>query len=106
MVLHQRFRDFIEKIKKIGDIPEDAILVTANVVGLYPSIPRELGLKALEVALEKREPIQISTFRTVKMGKFVLQNTYFEFNGKTKQRISGTAIGTTFAPPYAFIFMD
>ena len=51
--------DFIEKIKRIGNIPEDAILVTADVVGLYPSIPHEFGLKALEKALEKRESIQI-----------------------------------------------
>lgn len=30
--------DFIKKIKNIDSIPEDAILVTADVVGLYPSI--------------------------------------------------------------------
>ena len=86
--------DFIEKIKRIGNIPEDAILVTADVVGLYPSIPHELDLKVLKVALEKRESIQISTSELVKMAKFVLQNNYFEFNGETKQQISGTAIGT------------
>ena len=73
---------------------------------LYPSIPHELGLKALEAALEKRESIQISTSELVKMAKFVLQNNYFEFNGETKKQISGTAIGTKFAPPYACLFMD
>ena len=31
--------DFIRKIKNLTDIPEGAILVTADVVGLYPSIP-------------------------------------------------------------------
>ena len=40
------------------------------------------------------------------MAKFVLKNNYFEFNGKVKQQISGTAIGTKFAPPYACIFMN
>ena len=98
--------DFIEKIRRISNIPDDAILVTADVVGSYPSIPHELGLKALEEALEKRDSIQISTSDLVKMAKFVLQNNYFEFNGETKQQISGTAIGTKFAPPYACIFMD
>ena len=77
--------DFIEKIKSISTIPDDAILVTADVVGLYSSIPHELGLEALDVDLEKREPIQISTSDLAKMAKFVLQNTYFEFNGETKQ---------------------
>ena len=30
---------FLEKIKNISTLPENAILVTADVVGLYPSIP-------------------------------------------------------------------
>ena len=100
--------DFIEKIKRISNIPDDAILVMADVVGLYPSILHELGLKALEALEEapgKRDPIQISTFDLDKMAKLVLQSNYFEINGETKQKISGTAIGTKFTPPYAFIFM-
>ena len=40
------------------------------------------------------------------MATFVLKNNFFEFNSKTKQQISGTAIGTNFTPPYACIFMD
>ena len=40
------------------------------------------------------------------MAEFVLKNNYFEFNGQVKQRISGTAIDTKFAPAYACIFMD
>ena len=40
------------------------------------------------------------------MADFVLKNNYFEFNSSFKYQISGTAIGTKFAPPYACIFMD
>ena len=40
------------------------------------------------------------------MIEFVLRNNYFEFNGKVKQQISGTAIGTKCAPTYACIYMD
>ena len=47
--------DFLRKIKQIGNLPENSILVTVDVAGLYPSILHELGLKALEEALEKRE---------------------------------------------------
>ena len=39
--------DFINKTKSLQNIAEGAILVTADVVGLYPSIPHEAGLKAL-----------------------------------------------------------
>ena len=63
-------------------------------------------MKALEEVREKREPKQISTDDLIKLAKFVLQNTYFEFNGKVKQQVSGTAIETKFAPPYACIFLD
>ena len=98
--------DFIKKIKNIGAIPKDSILVTADVVGLYPSIPHEAGLKALKKALNNRTNKKVSTDDLIKMAKFVLKNNYFEFNGKVKQQISGTAIGTKFTPPYACIFMD
>ena len=42
--------DFIKKIKNISTIHKDFILFTADVVRLYPSIPHEAGLKALEKA--------------------------------------------------------
>ena len=40
------------------------------------------------------------------MTDFGLKNNYFEFNGKVKQQISETAIGTKCAPTYACIYMD
>ena len=98
--------DFINKIKELQSIPNGAILVTSDVVALYPSIPHEAGLKALKNALDNRENKSISTEDLIKMARFVLQNNYFEFNGIVKQQISGTAIGTKFAPTYACIFMD
>ena len=79
--------DFIKKIKNVGTIPKDSILVTADVVGLYPSIFHEAGLKALEKALNNRTNKKVSTEDLVKMAKFVLKNNYFEFNGKVKQQI-------------------
>ena len=98
--------DFINKIKELQSIPNGAILVTSDVVALCPSIPHEAGLKALKNALDNREYKSISTEDLIKMARFVLKNNYFEFNGIVKQQISGTAIGTKFAPTYACIFMD
>ena len=48
---HKKLQHFLEKTKTTGTIPENAILVTADVVGLYPSIPHQAGLKALKEAL-------------------------------------------------------
>ena len=100
------FGDFIKKLQNIDHIPQDAIMVTADVIGLYPSIPHDASLEALKKALDNREDKSISTDDLTKMAVFVLKNNYFEFNGNVKKKISGTAIGTKFAPPYACIFMD
>ena len=39
--------DFLDKLKDLGEIRDGAILVTADVVGLYPSIPHTEGLEVL-----------------------------------------------------------
>ena len=74
-------------------------------VSLYPSIPHQAGL-ALKKVLDERENKFISTDDIVKMAEFVLKNNYFQFNDKVKQQISGSTIGTKFAPTYACVFMD
>ena len=97
---------YINKSLKLGKIPDNSFLVTADVVGLYPSIPHNDRLRALKEALEKREQKKIPTEDIVLMAEFVLKNIFFEFNSGMNQQISGTAIGTKYAPTYACIFMD
>ena len=70
-------------------------------MGLYPSILHETGLKALREVLDKREQHTIPTSELIRMADFVLKNNYFEFIGQIKQKNSGNAIVTKFAPPYA-----
>ena len=98
--------DFLKKIKNLGSLPDNFNLVTADVIGLYPSIPHEAGLQALEEALEKRNHKQIPTDKLLKMAQFVIKNNFSEFNNDVFQKISGTTIGIKLAPPYACIFMD
>ena len=98
--------DFIKKIKHLKNIPDNALLVTVDVVGLYPSISHEAGLRALKEVLDRREEKKVSAKDLVDMAEFVLKNKYFEFNGQVKHQISGTTIGTKLAPTYACIFMD
>ena len=98
--------DFLNKIKNINAIPENAILVNADLVGLHPSISNQAGLEALREELNKRKTHKVPTGKLVKIAEFVLKNNYFQFSDKMYQHISGTAIGTKFAPLYACIFMD
>ena len=62
--------------------------------------------RALREALDKQEVKCIPTEGLFQIAEFVLKNNHFEFNSKIKQQVSGTAIGTKFAPPYACLFMD
>ena len=40
--------NFLAKLMTAGEVPKEAILVTADVVGLYPSIPHNEGLDILK----------------------------------------------------------
>ena len=39
--------DFLEKLRRVGEIPKGSILVPADVVWLYPSITHDGGLEVL-----------------------------------------------------------
>ena len=91
--------DFMNKVKNI-DIRNDALQVTANVVGLYRSIPHEVCFRALRNASENRNFKEIPTENLIKMAEFVLKNNYFEFDNSVFQQISGTAIGTKLKIPF------
>ena len=69
--------DFINKIGQIGDIPENAILVTAGVVGLYPSIPHKAGLQALKNTLEETKQKRIPTEKFNQYGRICAQKQLF-----------------------------
>ena len=75
-------------------------------VGLYPSIPHDGGLEVLRKQYDKFKDKIVPTEDIIKMADFVLKNNIFEFDCKFYQQISGMAIGTKLASPYACIFMD
>ena len=97
--------DFLRKLSGLRNVPENVLLCTVDVVGLYPSIPHKDGLEALRVALEGREDKTISTESLLELAKCVLENNVFEHDGKVFRQKQGTAIGTKMAPNYAIIFM-
>ena len=78
---------FLKKIMDLDGLPEDAILCTVDVVGLYPSIPHEEGLEALREALEHRENNTISTDTLLELARVVLKNNFFDFKGELTRKI-------------------
>ena len=73
---------FLEKLKNLGNIPSNALVVTADVVGLYPSIPHNAGLQALYEKLEEKADKKIPLTDLVEMAEFILKNNFFEFETK------------------------
>ena len=96
---------FLRKIASLPPLPDDIILCTIDVVGLYPNIPHDEGLIALRKSLESREDKTISTDSLMDLAECVLKNNIFEHNLSFFKQLRGTAIGTKMAPPYAIIFM-
>ena len=47
--------DFLKKLNKLRDFPDDCILCTIDVVGLYPNIPHEEELEAIRKVLDNRD---------------------------------------------------
>ena len=97
--------DFLRKLDPLPSLPEDIILCTIDVVGLYPNIPHEDGLVAMRKALDAREDKTVSTDSLIELVECVLKNNKFEHNTSFYKQLRGTAIGTKMAPPYAIIFM-
>ena len=98
-------RDFLQRLNQIGDIPENALLVSFDVVGLYPHKPHDQGVKIMWRFLDKREDQSVSSESLCKLPNIVLKHNYFELGKGFYQQILGTAIGTKFALHYANIFM-
>ena len=95
-------RDFLSRLSYLQNIQENAILVSFDVVELYPNIPYEEGIDIMGTSLHDRSDKSISTESLCRVAKIVLKENYFELGDKI---LLGTAIGTKFVPNYVNIFM-
>ena len=91
--------DLIRKLQNLLKLPDDAILCTTDVVGLYRNIPNGKGLLFLKNALDKRRNKNVSTEFFIELADLVLKKNHFEFIYRFRKQKDGTAIGTKFALP-------
>ena len=91
----QDSNDFKSKFKNI-DISNDALLVNAYVLGLYPSIPHEANLTALREALDKKTHKEIPTENLIKMAEFVLKTTFLSLIQMYINRFQVMLLGQNF----------
>lgn len=55
-------------------------------MGFYSSIPREVGLRTLTEALDKRDGETITTVELLKMPEFEFKNNYSKFGNKANKK--------------------
>ena len=67
-------------------IPDNILLCTVDVVGLYPNIPHEEGLSSLRKRLDNRMEKYISSDTLSDLAEIILKNNIFKFV-KKKQSI-------------------
>ena len=94
--------DFVRKIPK--EVEGNFKLMSCDIVALYPSIPTDLGLQALEYWIDRLRPVINNRFTKqfiLQLAEFVLKNNFFVFDGKMFHQVIGTAMGSIFAPPYS-----
>ena len=96
---------FLRKIKKIGRVPKNSILVTMDVSSLYTNIPHREGLNAAARALEARTNRTVPTRVLIKFLSLVLNLNNFSFNDNNYIQTKGCAMGSKCSGSYADIFM-
>ena len=77
---------FLIKLKSLGKLPQDAILCTIDVFGLYPNIPHSEGLTSLRRFLELRDKKEISSDIVAELAEIVLKTTFFNSMKKLLNR--------------------
>ena len=100
---------FVEMIKDLT-VEDDEILVSYDVVALYPSVPQDEALDIIHQVMREDTNFGEKTSMTVenvmKLFRLCLRKTYFMFNKKLYQQIDGLAIGASSSGPAAEMFME
>ena len=98
--------DFLNKCPR--EVDPDTEIVTFDVTRLYTSIPHEYGLKDLGHFLttfkEEMNPRFNNQF-ILDAADFILKNNSLTFDSMFLLQLTGTAMGTVFAPTYANLTM-
>ena len=95
----------IQKLNEQGPFPEGTLLVSWDVVSMFPNIDNELGLGAVSRALDTREQLLPSIDCILEAVEICLKSNHSVFNEKFYLQVHGTAMGPKNACSYADIAM-
>ena len=95
----------IKELNKQGPFTEGTLLVSWDVVSMFPNIDNELGLGAVKRALETRDHLLPSTSCILEAVEICLKCNHSVFDDKFYLQIHGTAMGPKNACSYADLAM-
>ena len=87
-------------------VPSNAILVTIDVLSLYPSIPQSECLQIIYDEMHTHQHLLFNPNLIVRLLDININYNYFDFAGIIFQQIKGTAMGAAFSPTVANIFLS
>ena len=97
--------DFLNKLSNLGNLPNNAILVTLDVSSLYTNIPHNQGIDACRHFLDTRPNKHIPTETLCDVLRTILAINNFTFDQPHYLQIHGTAMATKMAPSFANLFL-
>ena len=97
--------DFVSKIRG-QKIPKTALLVTADVSSLYTNMHIERTLEVTRNALARHPDPNRPDNHILRLLEITLKNNDFTFDGEYYLQICGTAMGKSYAPGLADLYLE
>ena len=95
--------DFLQKLEKIKNSPNDCLFATLNVKSLYTNTSNNKGIKAARKAYDNHPNKTMATKVIIMFLSLTLTLNNFVFNSKNYLQIKWCAMGTICALAYANI---
>lgn len=97
--------DFVSKIRN-QHIPSDAFLVTGDVCALYTNMHIDRTIETVREALRKHPVDGRPDQHIIRLLEITLRNNDFVFDKEFFLQICGTAMGKTYAPALADLYLE
>ena len=105
----QSTSDFVSKVREVTLLPGEC-LRSYDVTALFTSVPIDPALKIIKDLLEQDETLYnktvLSVQNIIELLGFCLHNTYFSFQNKFYEHVEGVAMGSSFSPMVAHLYME
>ena len=99
------FLDLCENINQSGNLKDNHILVTIDVVSLYTNISKQDAIPSVQHYLETRRDKSVPTSYILQLLELVFDCNYFKFGNRVFKQEIGVAMGTISAPNTATLTM-